>query len=145
MDDSCILRQSAAELLDGAADIEIIGEADDGREGVALAMKLQPEIVLVGLSEPQAIGKLVRRLSLFCPQSRPVVFSLFDGRVSGPAPAWSRHGVYMLTLTDLESLVPAIRTVASLRGRSEPVACRAVDLRPGLEGRRPTGVSAWRR
>ena len=142
VEDSCILRQTAAELLDGAADIEIVGEAGNEREGIALAMKLQPEIVLIGLSAPQSIGKLLRRLTLFCPDTRAVVFSMFDGRVSGPAPPWSRHGVYMLTLTDLGSLVPAIRTVASLRDRDESIAYRAVGLRPELEGRWPAGARA---
>lgn len=122
VDDSCILRHSAAELLQGAPDLEIVGEAADEREAAALAVKLQPELVLIGLSAPQAIGSLLRRLSLFCPGASALVFSLFDGRLSGPTPAWSRRDVYRLTLMDLGSLIPAVRTVAAVRSRGEPMA-----------------------
>lgn len=142
VDDSRILRQTAAELLRDAADIEIVGEADDEREGVMLGMKFQPEIILIGLSASQAIGTLLRRLSLFCPEARAVVFSMFDGRISRPAPPWSRHGVYLLTLTDLESLVPAIRTVAAFRGHCEPAAPLATGLPRDLEARRAVRAPA---
>src|SRR5262245_8158119 len=56
VDDHTVVRQGLAALLRGQPDIEVIGEAEDGRQGLALAKELTPAIVLMDLALPLLNG-----------------------------------------------------------------------------------------
>jgi DNA-binding NarL/FixJ family response regulator len=56
VDDHAMVRQAVRKLLEREADIQVVGEASDGREGVALAGQLQPEIVLMNVRMPLMNG-----------------------------------------------------------------------------------------
>ena len=47
VDDHPVVRSGLAGLLGGEPDIEVVGEASDGREGVDLAVSLRPDVVLM--------------------------------------------------------------------------------------------------
>jgi len=55
-DDHALFREALRELLDDQADIEVIGEAADGRDAVHLARTLRPSIVLLNLHMPGMSG-----------------------------------------------------------------------------------------
>ncbi len=62
-DDHAIVRQGLRSLLDSKADIEVIGEAGDGREALVLAAALKPDLVIMdiamaGLNGLEALLKL---------------------------------------------------------------------------------------
>ena len=55
-DDHPLVREGLRQLLDRERDFAVIGEAPDGREAVALAISLRPDILLVDLAMPRAGG-----------------------------------------------------------------------------------------
>lgn len=61
-DDHKIVREGLSQLLKNREDIEVVAEADNGRELVELAKKLKPDIVIVDISMPDLNGIEAARL-----------------------------------------------------------------------------------
>ncbi|MCG3212310.1 MAG: Oxygen regulatory protein NreC [Anaerolineae bacterium] len=55
-EDHTIVRKGIRSLLDGQPDIEVVGEAANGREAVEQVQKLQPDIVLMDITMPELNG-----------------------------------------------------------------------------------------
>ena len=55
-DDHTIVREGIRKLLELDSDLGVIGEAKDGREAVALANKLHPDVVLMDIAMPRLNG-----------------------------------------------------------------------------------------
>ena len=56
VDDQSLIRNGIRALLDAEDDIEVVAEAADGREGVALALEHRPDIVLMDVQMPEMDG-----------------------------------------------------------------------------------------
>jgi DNA-binding NarL/FixJ family response regulator len=55
-DDNALVRKGFRTIIDREADIEVVGEARDGRQAVALATRLRPDIVLMDVAMPLLNG-----------------------------------------------------------------------------------------
>jgi DNA-binding NarL/FixJ family response regulator len=55
-DDQALVRAGFASLLEGEPDIEVVGEAGDGVEAIALARRLTPDVVLMDIRMPNMDG-----------------------------------------------------------------------------------------
>ena len=55
-DDHSLVREGICELLEGVEGMEVVGEAADGRETVALVEALQPEVVVMDIAMPRMDG-----------------------------------------------------------------------------------------
>ena len=55
-DDHSIVRRGLASLLSTEPDIEVVGEAANGREAVELVDRLQPDVILMDLEMPEMDG-----------------------------------------------------------------------------------------
>src|SRR3982751_5387683 len=55
-DDHAVVRAGLKAVLGGAKDIEVIGEAKTGREAVAMAERLNPDVIVMDLSMPELDG-----------------------------------------------------------------------------------------
>jgi len=55
-DDQTLFRTGLARLLDEDSRVEVVGQAADGAEAVALALKLKPDVVLMDLKMPNVDG-----------------------------------------------------------------------------------------
>src|ERR1051325_7925470 len=55
-DDHTVVRQGLKALLSAEEDIEIVGEADTGRQAVQMAKKLQPDVVVMDIAMPLLNG-----------------------------------------------------------------------------------------
>jgi two-component system chemotaxis response regulator CheB len=63
VDDSTYVRLVLSRLLGAAEDIEVVGQAADGQEGLKLAAKLQPDVITLDIEMPQVDGlEFLRRL-----------------------------------------------------------------------------------
>ncbi|MBV9524181.1 MAG: response regulator, partial [Candidatus Dormibacteraeota bacterium] len=70
VDDIASTRENLQKLLSFEEDIQVVGMAGDGREGLDQAQKLQPDIVLTDVNMPVMDGiQLTERLATELPQS----------------------------------------------------------------------------
>ena len=111
-DDHPIVRRGIKQLLDTEADIEVVGEATNGREAIADMDKLKPNIVLMDLVMPVMDGiEAIRQIKIGYPQIQILVLTSFatDDKVF-PAIKAGALG-YLIKDTGPEELVGAIRQV----------------------------------
>ena len=115
-DDHRILREGLRSILEGEKDIEIVGEADNGRDTVKLVRKLEPEIVIMDVAMPDLNGvdatSQIKNAEVDC---KVLALSMHgDGQyVRGMLQAGASG--YILKDCAGEELATAIRTV--LKGR----------------------------
>ncbi len=111
-DDHKILRQGLRTLLEREKDIDVVGEADNGRSSVKLAAELAPDVVIMDVAMPDLNGiDATRRITEAEPKARVLALSMHsDGRyVKGMLQAGARG--YILKDCAAEELTRAIRTV----------------------------------
>ncbi|PDW04811.1 response regulator [Candidatus Viridilinea mediisalina] len=78
IDDHQVVRQGLRDFLELQDDIEVVGEAPNGEEGVQLAGELLPEVVLMDLVMPGIDGvEATRRLKAASPSSKVIVLTSF--------------------------------------------------------------------
>ena len=111
-DDHKILRQGLRTRLEQEKDIQIVGEADNGRSSVKLTGELAPDVVIMDVAMPDLNGiDATRRITEADPRTRVLALSMHsDGRyVKGMLQAGARG--YILKDCAAEELTHAIRTV----------------------------------
>lgn len=77
VEDHHLVRQGIIKLLESANDLDVVGEADDGKEAIALAKSLRPDVMILDLTMPkydgfQALAE-IRKLEL---RPRIVILSM---------------------------------------------------------------------
>lgn len=115
-DDQELVRTGLRMILDAQTDIEVVGEAADGREAVALARELRPDVCLFDVRMPELDGIEATRLLAGPDAADPiaiVVITTFDldEYVHGALKAGARG--FLLKDAGPELLVQAIRSAAN--------------------------------
>ena len=78
-DDHPIVRDGLRKLLTLEEDIEIVGEASDGREAVRLANELKPDIVIIDIGMPLLNGlDVVREIRRVSPQTKSLLLTMHN-------------------------------------------------------------------
>jgi DNA-binding NarL/FixJ family response regulator len=143
VDNQALFREGLRTLLSVRPDLEVIGEAGDGKEAIQMAAKLQPDIILMDLRMPVLDGvAATRRITATNPDCRIIVLTtfdddehIFDGLRAGAVG-------YLLKDVPSEQLVEAIR--ATGRGESflQPsVAAKVVAEFARIVGNQPSAAS----
>jgi DNA-binding NarL/FixJ family response regulator len=112
-DDHDLLRTGLALILDAQPDIEVVGQAADGRQAVALARQTSPDVVLMDVRMPHLDGvAATREIVATHPASRVLVLTTFDvdDYVLGALRAGASG--FLLKDTPRASLLAAVRAVA---------------------------------
>jgi DNA-binding NarL/FixJ family response regulator len=79
VDDQALVRGGFRMILDAQKDIEVVAEAEDGREALAKARELQPDVVLMDIRMPELDGlEATRRLLANDGVSRVLILTTFD-------------------------------------------------------------------
>ena len=112
VDDQSIVREGLASLLQTKPDLEIVGEAENGRVAVERSLALKPDIVLMDIRMPVMDGiAAIRVLSQEAPKIKVLVLTTFDDDdYVAQAMACGAKG-YLLKDTPSEELAQAIRSV----------------------------------
>jgi DNA-binding NarL/FixJ family response regulator len=112
VDDHQVVRRGLRTFLEVQEDIEVVGEASDGAEGVARAEELRPDVVLMDIKMPGTDGiEALRRLrQLDNPAKVLIVTSFTEQRTVVPALRAGASG-YVYKDVDPDALAGAIRSV----------------------------------
>ncbi|MEU1128059.1 response regulator transcription factor [Streptomyces sp. NPDC005899] len=112
VDDHQVVRRGLRTFLEIQDDIEVVGEASDGAEGVARAEELRPDVVLMDIKMPGTDGiEALRRLrALENPAKVLIVTSFTEQRTVVPALRAGASG-YVYKDIDPDALAGAIRSV----------------------------------
>ena len=112
VDDHALVREGIRALLSRADDMTVVGEAGGGREAIALAKSLSPEIILMDIAMPD-LGGLEATIEIRkdCPEARIIVLTQYGDREY--VHRFLRAGVsgYVLKKAAGAELVAAIRAV----------------------------------
>jgi DNA-binding NarL/FixJ family response regulator len=126
-DDHAVVRQGFKMILDAQADMEIVGEAGNGREAVELAEQLHPDVVVMDVSMPELNGiEATRRLATSVPRARVVALSMHKDSVYVREILRAGARGYLLKDSGAADLVAAIRAVASGESYLSPAVSNAV-------------------
>ena len=134
-DDHPIVRGGIVSLLDSADGIEVVGEASDGLEAVALAASLVPDLVLMDLRMPGIDGdEATSRILATQPGIRVIVLTTYESDASILTAIEAGASGYLLKAAPPEEIVAGIRSVA--RGEVALAPSIAAKLVRGMS--RPT-------
>jgi DNA-binding NarL/FixJ family response regulator len=113
-DDQALVRSGFAMMLRAHDDLDVVGEAKDGREAVALARTTQPHVVLMDIQMPVLDGIAATQEILRAPDPpRVVVLTTFDVDEYVVEALRSGASGYLLKDVEPEDLVAAVRAAAS--------------------------------
>jgi len=126
-DDHNIVRKGIKATLDLIPDMELVGEAANGREAVERVASIKPDIVLMDLVMPEMDGiEATRQIKSQHPDIRILVLTTFAGEDKiFPAIKAGASG-YQLKDSDPEELVAAIRQVHLGESALHPIIARKV-------------------
>ena len=78
-DDHTLVRQGLKALLSAEGDMQVVAEAEDGRQAVALAKKMSPQVVVMDIAMPMMNGRdATRQIIKNCPETKVVVLSSYS-------------------------------------------------------------------
>ena len=113
VDDHPIVRSGIVGLLASAPDIEVVGEAADGRAAVEAAVLLEPDIVLMDLRMPVLNGDEATALILAeRPQTRVVVLTTYESDANILTAIEAGASGYLLKAAPQEEILAGLRSVA---------------------------------
>jgi DNA-binding NarL/FixJ family response regulator len=111
-EDHLIVREGFRGLLKGERDIQIVGEAETGRQAVQLAKKLRPAIVVMDIAMPQLNGlEAARQIMEALPATRIIMLSAHSDNAYVEQATSAGAVGYLIKQTSSHDLCQAIRDV----------------------------------
>lgn len=127
VDDDPLVRSALGLMLGGQPDLEIAGEAADGRAGVQLARDVRPDVVLMDLRMPRLSGlDATRELQRLPETPRVIVLTTFDADEQVVGALGAGADGFLLKDTPPAEIVAAIRRVADGEPMLSPSVTRTL-------------------
>lgn len=127
VDDQSLIREGLAIILDSQPDIQVVGQAKDGRQAVKIAAQLEPDVVLMDIRMPLMDGiKATRQIKETHPQIQVVILTtysedelIFEGLRAGAVG-------YLLKDITRNQLAEAVRGAARGEAQIDPAIASQV-------------------
>jgi DNA-binding NarL/FixJ family response regulator len=147
-DDQALVRSGFRMILDAREDLEVVGEAENGVQAIALARKLDPDVILMDVRMPELDGvEATRRLATAGSGARVLILTTFD--LDEYVYEAIRAGASGFLLKDVQpsQLVDAIRVVAAGEALLAPSVTRRLldrfaDTLTDTNGAPPPGLDS---
>lgn len=133
-DDHSLVRRGFRRLLDDDPAIDVVGEAADGEEAIALAARLRPQVIVMDCAMPKTTGlEAMRRVLAGAPKTAILMLSMHSEQtLVRQAMAAGARGYVLKSAVDLD-LAGAVKRVAAGETVLDPALERpaaATELRP---------------
>ena len=128
VDDQALIRTGFKMILESESDIEVVGEASDGREGVSVTQSTRPDVVLMDVQMPnmnglEATGRIFEDASI---SSRIIILTTFERDDYVFEALRAGASGFLLKNCPPEDLVHAVRIVAKGDALLAPSVTRTV-------------------
>jgi DNA-binding NarL/FixJ family response regulator len=125
VDDHTLIRQGLRVLLQAEEDIQVIGEAEDGRQAVEMTRRLHPAVVVMDIAMPLLNGiEATRQILAALPTTRVLVLSAHSDEEYIERVTTLGAAGYVLKQSSLHDLAEAIRTARAGRFYVSPSIVR---------------------
>jgi DNA-binding NarL/FixJ family response regulator len=138
-DDQRMLRAGLRMVIETEPDMNVVGEASDGVEAVAVVRRLRPDVVLMDIAMPRQDGLAATRVLLGTPNPpRVIVLTTFDTDENLYRALQAGASGFLLKVSSPEHLITAIRVVAGGEALLDPaVTTRVISAFAGRPGPEP--------
>ncbi len=115
VDDQALMRDGFTMILDAQADIEVVGDADNGRSGVELCRRTRPDVVLMDIRMPEMDGIEATKsiASDGADDTKVLVLTTFDLDEYVYSAMRAGASGFLLKDTPAQELVAAVRVIAA--------------------------------
>ncbi len=130
VDDHAVVRMGLRAFFDLQPDIDVVGEASDGSEGVAMARRLEPDVVLMDLLMPNMDGvTAIGRIKAERPETEIVTMTSFIEEQQVTAALEAGASGYVLKDAEAEEVAQAIRAAFAGEVHLDPQVARLLAQR----------------
>ena len=113
VEDHTVVREAFRIRIEKEPDMEVVGEAGDGREGISLALDVLPDVVVMDLSMPNLNGiEATRQITSACPEVKVLPLSMHTTKTLVTEMIRAGARGFMVKAGTSSELVRAIRIVA---------------------------------
>ena len=130
VDDHAVVRKGLKSFFDLLDDIEVVGEASDGSEGVAMARRLKPDVVLMDLLMPNMDGvTAIGRIKAELPATEIVTMTSFIEEEKVTAALEAGASGYVLKDAEADEVADAVRAAYAGEVHLDPQVARLLAQR----------------
>jgi len=126
-DDHGIVRRGMRSLLESESDMQIVGEASEGREALRMCETLQPDVAILDVAMPQLNGLEVAAQAVrHWPGLRVIILSMYADEAYIVRALLAGARGYLLKEATEDDLVPAVRAVHAGKSYFSPAISRVL-------------------
>jgi NarL family two-component system response regulator LiaR len=139
-EDHIVVREGTRELIQHEEDMEVVGEAGDGEEAVALAPRVKPNVIIMDVNMPKLNGiEATKQIKAIMPSVAVLVLTAYDNDQYVSALLEAGAAGYLLKNIKGRELIDAVRAVNAGESVLTPKIARKVLNRFTISGAKPEG------